>query len=329
MPLYTPVQDNDYLTEGTPPAGVKYKPVNGKRYNALLAQIVAGDQIPQDAIDGWGPEATRRLFNQARDQINAGNLPPEKKKAQIDGSVAGLVNRELAAVKAPPILSLQANAAFAQTTINNSANVLEKSNKAEFKYADVKQDQITATAQNLLAGKRDEVAGTIKNWGGNSLQAMLNEYRDHLWPDDLKRATQAMDAIGKPATPGQPGFADQLKTIQSADLRALVQAESDKFDKARAADPKKSADAIKADINYDFDYQQKEIFGKGIAVYNNATDAYQAQEAAFNKQQKQAQGGSADARRPPFPPSRFPRQSFPLPPSRNRIRPAARSSRRR
>jgi hypothetical protein len=317
------------ITEDPPKPGITYQQVTTGQVEKVIDKIVAGQPLTNADLQGWGPNAVRTLTRSYADRIQndyskacdlihdaaAGKISADKLATELKGintvqvrdiignaniqpgmprldqadlirkvmvnmrdvstNIGQVTNDRMSAASAPPVLTQVAKNKFTPPP----DTVIPETSNGNVKYDQVKPSQAMQVAHDLLAGK--DVSATISNWGGKSLQALLVEYREHTWPEDLAKARQALSAIGSPE------YAEQLKNIQSPGLKALVEKENADF-----TGQKKS----RAEINYDFDVQQANVFGNGIEVYNRATDKYQAQELKLyqEKMAKDRAGATPD-----------------------------------
>jgi hypothetical protein len=190
---------------------------------------------------------------------------------QNNGKVIG---DRMSAIGSPPVLVNVSASAF---KAGDNSVTSDKSN-GNYKYADVTSDMAMKVANDLLMGRRDQVKGAITGWGVDGLAKPFAEWRGHLWPEDLNKASAALTAIGTPE------YADQLKKIQSPELKALVEKGNSDFNNGKSRN----------DIAHDFDMGQKQIYGATITVQNDALGVVRAREAQFLAQKQNGQGKSAD-----------------------------------
>lgn len=188
----------------------------------------------------------------------------------FDQNKSKVIGDRIAATGSPPVLANVSASVFKP----GDGAVGDKSN-GNYKYADVAQDQAMKAANDLLMGRRDQVKATITGWGVNGLAKPFAEWRDHLWPEDLNKASAALTAIGTPE------YADQLKKIQSPELKALVEKGNADFNNGKSRN----------DIGHDFDIGQKQIYGATITLQNDALGVVRAREAQFLAQKQAGQQG--------------------------------------
>lgn len=192
----------------------------------------------------------------------------------FDQSYIKVIGDRMGAVNSPPVLRNVSASAFKPA----EGPTTDKS-EGNYQYAVVTPQQAANAANDLLMGKRGEVKSEISTWGAKGLYQLLTEYRDHRWPDDLRQAGAAVTAIGTPE------YADQLKKIQSPELKALVEKESAAFANGKSRN----------EIQSEFNVGQKQIYGAAIGVYNEAIQAVHAREAQFLAQKQAGAAASSNA----------------------------------